>query len=114
MGKDLSSAGLFQVEFYRNFTNNAELPCEASYATDYCIFLSTAFRPPGCAVSVYAFTWKNSVFHQGTFAGYYAREGAFCYVLIDGERPRCRSPPSALMSTHYKIKFEKKGNHYEC
>ena len=47
-------------------------------------------------------TCKNSKYHQGIFAGYHARKGAFCYAKIRGDRPRCRSPPSALMFVPFK------------
>ena len=95
-------AGLFRVDFYRNFSKFVELlwvpPGFALYG----------FIPPGigallCGRALLNHgTCKNSKYHQGTFAGYHAREGAFCYACPCGDQPRCRSPPSALIFVQFK------------
>lgn len=94
--------GLFRVDFYRNFSKFVELlwvpPGFALYG----------FIPPGigafqCGRShLNHGTCRNSKYHQGTFAGYHAREGAFCYACLCGDQPRCRSPPSALIFVQFK------------
>ena len=40
----------------------------------------------------------NSIFSQGTFAGYDIRESAFCFDISGNRQIRCRSPPAALMA----------------
>lgn len=42
-------------------------------------------------------SWDNSIFSQGTFAGYDIRESAFCFAISGNRQIRCRSPPAALM-----------------
>lgn len=94
--------GLFCVDFYRNFSKFVELlwvpPGFALYG----------FIPPGVGAlqcgrpHLSHSTCRNSKYHQGTFAGYYAREGAFCYACLCGDQPRCRSPPSALIFVQFK------------
>lgn len=43
-------------------------------------------------------SWDNSIFSQGTFAGYDIRESAFCFAISGNRQIRCRSPPAALMA----------------
>ena len=108
---DLSLTGVFDVDFCCIYLKLVKLQKVPSVFWDsisvkcwrYTLYWS------------YHITWKISIFYQGIFTGYHVCKGAFCYAILGGDRPRCRSPPSALMFVPYlKQSLQMKGNYYEC
>lgn len=100
------SVDLVQVEFNRTVEKYvALLRISSVFAPCHVIPLGTALFCRAC-VPLHSFTWKNSIFYQGTFASYHARKGAFYYIFPAGDRPRCRSPPTALTTIRFKTKSE--------
>ena len=102
-------ARLFRVVFCRGMSENLVRESEPAGAVQ-CWVLGPRVKAYFCAhIHAYFVAWKYSEFHQGIFAGYYARKDAFSYAVFGTEKPRCRSPPSWFCHlSHDYLKIERK------
>lgn len=101
-------ARLFLVAFCRKMSKN--LTCESELLGTVQCCVCSVFNVYFCAhFQFYSVAWKYSEFHQGIFAGYYARKDAFSCAVFGTEKPRCRSPPSWFCHlSHDYLKIERK------
>ena len=75
-------ARLFRVVFCRGMSKNLACESDSAGAVQYWV-LGARVKVYFCAhIHAYFVTWKYSVFHQGIFAGYYARKDAFSCAVF--------------------------------